>query len=177
MGAGLGWKMAQDGCENPVNVVIDIPAGDVAYPALQNAYEVGGGDPGRVAAWSRSLAVPGDYSAQVAEATDGSDCIAGGISDSNWAAWLPAMAAAGADQRLYGLQGNLNSVIVEQFPELTEGAVISGSYPNIAGADVGGLPRRARGVRRARPRLEQPRRARDVGGVDGVHRDRRGDVR
>ena len=45
MGAGLGWKMAQDGCENPVNVVIDIPAGDVAFPALKAAYEVGGGDP------------------------------------------------------------------------------------------------------------------------------------
>ena len=132
MGAGLGWKMAQDGCENPVNVVIDIPAGDVAYPALQNAYEVGGGDPD---AWRmvKIPAVPGDYSAQVAEATNGSDCIAGGISDSNWAAWLPAMAAAGADQRLYGLQGNLNGMIAEQFPELTEGAIVSGSYPNIAG--------------------------------------------
>ena len=132
MGAGLGWKMAQDGCENPVNVVIDIPAGDVAYPALQAAYEVGGGEPG---AWRmvKIPAVPGDYSAQVAEATNGSDCIAGGISDSNWAAWLPAMAAAGATQRLYGLQGNLNGVIAEQFPELTEGAIISGSYPNISG--------------------------------------------
>ena len=132
MGAGLGWKMAQDGCENPVNVVIDIPAGDVAYPALQAAYEVGGGEPG---AWRmvKIPAVPGDYSAQVADATNGSDCIAGGISDSNWAAWLPAMAAAGADQRLYGLQGNLNGVIAEQFPELTEGAIISGSYPNISG--------------------------------------------
>jgi ABC-type branched-subunit amino acid transport system substrate-binding protein len=132
MGAGLGWKMAQDGCENPVNVVIDIPAGDVAYPALLNSYEVGGGDP---AAFRQVKInpVPGDYSAQVAEATDGSDCIVGGISDSNWAAWLPAMAAAGANQRLYGLQGNLNSKIAEQFPELTEGAVISGSYPNIAG--------------------------------------------
>ena len=43
------------------------------------------------------------------------------------------MAAAGADQRLYGLQGNLNGKIAEQFPELTEGAVISGSYPNIVG--------------------------------------------
>ena len=133
MGAGLGWKMAQDGCENPVNVVIDIPAGDVAYPALQAAYEVGGGEPG---AWRmvKIPAVPGDYSAQVADATNGSDCIAGGISDSNWAAWLPAMAAAGADQRLYGLQGNLNGVIAEQFPELTEGAIISNSYPNISGS-------------------------------------------
>ena len=70
----------------------------------------------------------------MAEATEGSDCIAGGIADSNWAAWLPAMAAAGADQRLYGLQGNLNSKIAEQFPELTEGAIISGSYPNIEGS-------------------------------------------
>ena len=70
MGAGIGWKMAQDGCENPVNVVIDIPAGDVAYPALLNAYEVGGGDP---TAWRmvKIPPVPQDYSAQVAEATAG----------------------------------------------------------------------------------------------------------
>ncbi len=132
MGAGLGWKMAQDGCENPVNLVIDIPAGDVAFPAVQAAYAVGGGDPEAIR-MVKIPAIPQDYSAQVAEATEGSDCIAGGISDSNWAAWLPAMAAAGANQRLYGLQGNLNSKIVEQFPELTEGAVVSGSYPNIAG--------------------------------------------
>jgi ABC-type branched-subunit amino acid transport system substrate-binding protein len=132
-GAGIGWKMAQDGCEKPVNVVLDIPAGDVAYPALVNAYEVGGGDPD---AWRmvKISAVPGDYSAQVADAiSGGTDCIAGGISDSNWAALLPAMASAGADVRLYGLQGNLNSKIAEEFPELTEGGVVSNSYPNIEG--------------------------------------------
>jgi len=133
MGAGLGWKMAQDGCKHPVDVVLDIPAGDVALPALKNAYKVGGGDPN---AWKvvKISAVPQDYSAQVAEATAGTDCIAGGISDSNWAAWLPAMAAAGANQRLYGLQGNLNGKIAEQFPELTNGGVVSNSYPNIDGA-------------------------------------------
>ena len=65
--------------------------------------------------------------------TDGTDCIAGGIADSNWAALLPAMAAAGANQRLYGLQGNLNGKIAEEFPELTEGGVVSNSYPNIEG--------------------------------------------
>ena len=94
-----------------------------------NAYKVGGGDPN---AWKtvKIAAVPQDYSAQVAEATSGeADCIAGGMSDSNWAAWLPAMAAAGADQRLYGLQGNLNGKIAEQFPELTEGGVVSGLVP------------------------------------------------
>ena len=67
-------------------------------------------------------AVPGDYSAQVAEAiSGGTDCIAGGIADSNWAALLPAMAAAGANVRLYGLQGNLNGKIAEEFPELPRG--------------------------------------------------------
>jgi len=133
MGAGLGWKMAQDGCKHPVDVVLDIPAGDVALPALKNAYKVGGGDPNAFKV-VKIAAVPQDYSAQVAEATEGTDCIAGGISDSNWAAWLPAMAAAGANQRLYGLQGNLNGKIAEQFPELTNGGVVSGSYPNIDGA-------------------------------------------
>jgi len=132
-GAGLGWKMAQDGCEHPVNVVIDIPAGDVAYPAVTAAYGVGGGDPD---AWRmvKIPQVPGDYSAQVADAiSGGTDCIAGGIADSNWAALLPALAASGAEVRLYGLQGNLNGKIAEEFPELTEGGVVSNSYPNIEG--------------------------------------------
>jgi ABC-type branched-subunit amino acid transport system substrate-binding protein len=132
-GAGIGWKMAQDGCEKPVNVVLDIPAGDVAYPALTAAYGVGGGDP-EAFRMVKISAVPGDYSAQVADAlSGGTDCIAGGVSDSNWAALLPAMASAGADVRLYGLQGNLNSKIAEEFPELTEGGVVSNSYPNIEG--------------------------------------------
>jgi ABC-type branched-subunit amino acid transport system substrate-binding protein len=133
MGAGLGWKMAQDGCKHPAFVVLDIPAGDVAFPAVKNAYKVGGGDPNAFKEVKIS-AVPGDYSAQVAEATSGTDCIDGGISDSNWAAWLPAMAAAGAHQRLYGLQGNLDGKIAQQFPDLTEGAIVSNSYPNIAGS-------------------------------------------
>jgi ABC-type branched-subunit amino acid transport system substrate-binding protein len=133
-GAGNGWKMAQDGCESVVVVYVDIPAGDAAHPAVLNGYTVGGGDPANV----RVVKIPlqaQDYSAQVAEAlSGGTDCIAGGISDSNWATWLPGMMAAGAEGvRLYGLQGNLNGKIAEQFPEITEGAIVSNSYPNIAG--------------------------------------------
>ena len=33
-----------------------------------------------------------DYSAQAAQAIDGTDCIYGGISDQNWMAFLPAIA-------------------------------------------------------------------------------------
>jgi hypothetical protein len=131
-GAGDGWKMAQDGCKSPVFLVLDIPAADAAYPAVKNAFRVGGGDPSKFKEVKIS-ATPGDYSAQVAEATKSSDCIDGGIADANWAAWLPAMQAAGAHQRLYGLQGNLDGKITAQFPELTNNAVVSNSYPNIAG--------------------------------------------
>jgi ABC-type branched-subunit amino acid transport system substrate-binding protein len=134
-GAGNGWKMAQDGCESVVVVYVDIPAGDAAHPAFLAAYEVGGGDPANVRVVKIPLTAQ-DYSAQVAEALEGgTDCIAGGISDSNWATWLPGMMAAGAEGvTLYGLQGNLNGPIAEQFPEITEGAIVSNSYPNISGA-------------------------------------------
>jgi hypothetical protein len=132
-GAGLGWKMAKDGCKNPVFVVLDIPAGDVAYPAVKNAYQVGGGDPSKFREVKISPTAQ-DYSAQVAEATSkGADCIDGGIADSNWAAWLPAMQTSGAHQRLYGLQGNLDGKIAQQFPELTANGVVSNSYPDITG--------------------------------------------
>jgi ABC-type branched-subunit amino acid transport system substrate-binding protein len=130
-GAGVAWKMAKDGCKTPAYVVLDIPAGEVGLPAFRNAFQVGGGDPSKVKVVKISPTAQ-DYSPQVAEATGGGvDCVYGGISDSNWAAWLPASEAAGADQRLYGLQGNLNSKIVEQFPDITDGAVVSNSYPNI----------------------------------------------
>jgi hypothetical protein len=131
-GAGDGWKMGQDGCKSPVFLVLDLPAADAAYPAVKNAYRVGGGDPAKFKEVKISP-TPGDYSAQVAEATKGSDCIDGGIADANWAAWLPAMQAAGGHQRLYGLQGNLDGKITAQFPDLTNNAVVSNSYPNIAG--------------------------------------------
>jgi hypothetical protein len=133
-GAGLGWKMAQDGCKHPVFLVLDLPAADAAYPAVKSAYRVGGGNPSNFKEVKISP-TPGDYSAQVAEATGGNvDCIDGGIADANWAAFLPGMQAAGAKQRLYGLQGNLDGKIAAQFPTLTNNAIVSNSYPNIGGS-------------------------------------------
>ena len=35
------------------------------------------------------------------------------------------MKAAGANQRLYGPQGNLDAKVAEEFPDVTEGAVMS----------------------------------------------------
>ena len=116
----------------------------------------------------------GDYSAQVAQAIDGTDCIYGGIADSNWAACLPAMESLGGTQRLYGHQGNLNSVIAAAVPRADQDGISVNVVPEHRRADVGRLPRRARGVRRSGPRLEQPGRARHVGGIRGVRPDRQG---
>ena len=130
---GAATRMHEDGCEKPVQVYVDIPAADLGVTAFSNAWKAAGGDPGVLEVVKIPLTAQ-DYSSQVAQATDGgADCIYGGISDSNWAAWLPAMQSAGADQRLYGLQGNLNSKIVEQFPDQTDGGIVVNSYPNIEG--------------------------------------------
>lgn len=130
--AGAAVKMVGDDCQRPAVVFIETPAIEVAKQQVSNAFRSKGFDPGR----AKFVTIPieaQDYSAQAAQATDGTDCLYGGISDSNWAALLPAMQSLGADQRLYGHQGNLNGKIAEQFPDLTENGVVVNSYPNIDG--------------------------------------------
>lgn len=129
---GAITKMVADKCENPAVVYIETPAIELAIDTAADAFRSMDFDPER----SKIIRIPitaQDYSAQVAQAIDGTDCIYGGISDSNWAAFLPAMRSLGGDQRLYGHQGNLNAVIAEQFPDLTQDAVVVNSYPHIDG--------------------------------------------
>ena len=125
-------KMMEDGCKKPASMLVDVASKDLAKSFIDKAYQSKGFDPANAKFVTLPLAAQ-DYSAQVAEATDGTDCIYGGIADSNWAAFLPAFKSAGATQRLYGLQGNLNGKIAEAFPKETEGGIVVNSYPNIAG--------------------------------------------
>ena len=156
--------MAEDGCKHPVDVVLDIPAGDVALPSVEERLQ---GRRAAIRTRARSSRSPPSRRTTAPRSprrSSGTDCIAGGISDSNWAAWLPAMAAAGANQRLYGLQGNLNGKIAEQFPELTKGGVVVERRTRTSPAPMWDDYRAVAGeVQGARPRLEQPRRARARG--------------
>lgn len=130
--AGAVGKMVDDGCKHPAVVYIETPALDFANQVAKDVFKYKGFNPDD----AKYITIPitaQDYSAQVAQAIDGTDCIYGGIADSNWAAFLPAMASLGGTQRLYGHQGNLNSVIAAQFPELTQDGISVNSYPNIAG--------------------------------------------
>lgn len=130
--AGAVTKMVADKCQSPAVVYIETPAIEFAIEQAENAFRSMDFDPAD-ATFVRIPIEAQDYSAQVARAIDGTDCIYGGIADSNWAAFLPAMRSLGGDQRLYGHQGNLNEVIAEQFPDLTQDGIAVNSYPHIDG--------------------------------------------
>jgi ABC-type branched-subunit amino acid transport system substrate-binding protein len=130
--AGAVARMVDDGCKHPAVVYIETASLEFATDVAKDVFAFKGFDPDD----AKYITIPitaQDYSAQVAQAIDGTDCIYGGIADSNWAAFLPAMESLGGTQRLYGHQGNLNSVIAAQFPELTQDGISVNSYPNIEG--------------------------------------------
>ncbi len=128
--AAQAWKAAQDGCKNPAAIQVDIAVKDLFFDQMRNGFKAGGLDPKRPKYISMPPE-PQDYSSQAAQATSGTDCIVGSMSEDNWAAFLPAYRAAGGTQRLYGPQGQLNEKIAKQFPQETQNAVVVNSYPNI----------------------------------------------
>ena len=174
-GAGLGWKMAQDGCEKPVNVVIDIPAGDVAYPAVVAAYEVGGGAPDawrmvKIPPSPRRLQRPGGGRHQRRYRLHRRRHR--GLELGGLAPGLGGVGRRGAAVRVAGQPEQQDRRGV---PRAHRGRRRVQLVPQHRGSDVGGLPGVARGVRRTRPRLEQPRRPGHVDGVHRVQERRRGD--
>ncbi|MGH2477159.1 MAG: hypothetical protein ACRDIL_18020, partial [Candidatus Limnocylindrales bacterium] len=126
-------QMVKDGCENLVQVYGDLPVADVFAGLFANGYKSTGGDPSGLKVVRIPLE-PGDYSAQAAQVGD-ADCLFGNISQINWPSLITALNGVGASPNLYGPQGNLDEVIVEQFPAETEGATILNVYPSI-NADV-----------------------------------------
>ena len=130
--AGAVGRMVDDGCKHPAVVYIETASLQFATDVAKDVFKFKGFNPDDAKYITIPIAAQ-DYSAQVAQAIDGTDCIYGGIADSNWAAFLPAMKSLGGTQRLYGHQGNLNSVIAKQFPELTQDGISVNAYPDIAG--------------------------------------------
>jgi hypothetical protein len=124
-------KMIDDGCTNIVQAYGDLPAADLFSALFANGYKSKGLDPAGLKVVKIPL-VPGDYSAQAAQIGD-ADCLYGSVTYLQWPSLITALNGVGASPRLYGLQGNLNSGVVEQFPEETEGAVVVNTYPNFEG--------------------------------------------
>jgi ABC-type branched-subunit amino acid transport system substrate-binding protein len=130
--AGAAIRMAEDGCKHIVEVYGNLPSTPFLAAAFAGGYKSKGLDPS-VLKVVKIPNVPGDYSAQAAQMT-GADCLWGNVTDLHWPPLITALDGVGAHPRLYGIQGNLDSKIAEQFPQETDGAVVVGSYPDLSAA-------------------------------------------
>jgi ABC-type branched-subunit amino acid transport system substrate-binding protein len=124
---GLVKRAVDDGCQNINGVIIE---GAEAFKPLMEAAAKGLNT--KIGKYVTLPATAKDYSAEVAEATDGADCLVMVVSETPYIAWMPAFAQSGSEARMYGPQGNLNEKVAEGFEEVTNGDVIAGMYPDIA---------------------------------------------
>jgi len=116
-----------DKCEKLNAVIID--GGQVFIPPMENAMKAYGKKFGEIVIIS---GVAQDYSAEVAKATAGVDCVATVISETPYITWNTAWTQSGTTARQYGPQGNLNEVSAKGNEESTDGDVIAGMYPDIS---------------------------------------------
>jgi ABC-type branched-subunit amino acid transport system substrate-binding protein len=127
---GLVQRAVQDGCKRISSVVIDgaqpyIEPMDNALKALGTSFV----RPPIILPQTST-----DDSSYVTRATSGSDCLIMIVSETLWKPWFAAYQAVGATQRLYGPQGNLDSVSIQGFQSIANGDVIAGSFPDISTA-------------------------------------------
>jgi len=126
-GVGLVKRAAEDGCKNINGVIIE---GAEAFKPLLDAAAKGSNV--KINKYVTLPATARDYSPQVAQATDGADCLVMIVSETPYIAWMPAFAQSGAEARMYGPQGNLNEKVAKGFEEQTEGDVAGGMYPDLS---------------------------------------------
>ncbi|WP_189339241.1 ABC transporter substrate-binding protein [Williamsia muralis] len=131
MQSGMAVKAAADGCKNTVWIGSDAGATtDLQVSLAKSGLKSMGAAP-----LKDVIRIPlkaQDYSAQVTQALKGSDCLISPIPEASLAPFLSAFASQGGDQRIYGLQGLLNENVAKQFPEQTDGAVVTGMYQDLS---------------------------------------------
>jgi branched-chain amino acid transport system substrate-binding protein len=124
---GAVKRAVDDGCVNINAVVID--GAQVFIPPMENAMKALGKE------FGTTVILPPagqDYSAEVAQATDGADCVVAVISETPYITWNTAWTQSGTEARQYGPQGNLNEVSAAGNEAATDGDVIAGMYPDIS---------------------------------------------
>jgi len=124
---GAVKRAVDDGCENINAVVID--GAQVFIPPMENAMKALGKEFGDTVILPPTAQ---DYSAEVAQATSGADCVVAVISETPYITWNTAWTQSGTEARQYGPQGNLNAVSAKGNEESTDGDVIAGMYPDLS---------------------------------------------
>jgi branched-chain amino acid transport system substrate-binding protein len=125
---GMVQRAKQDGCKHVVGVIIQ--GAESFEPLMTNASHALGI---KINKYVSLPATAKDYSSQVAQATSGgTDCLLMVVSETPYIAWNNAFQQSGSTARMYGPQGNLDSVSVKGFTSVTNGDVIAGMFPDIS---------------------------------------------
>ena len=124
---GAVKRAVDDGCKNINAVIID--GAQIFVPPMENAMKALGKTFGKTVILPPTAQ---DYSAEVAQATEGADCVIGIISETPYITWNTAWTQSGTTARQYGPQGNLNSVSAKGNESSTDGDVVAGMYPDIS---------------------------------------------
>ncbi len=125
---GMVRQAVEDGCE-AINAVIVEGADAIFQGPMENAMAAYGRE------FNDVMIIPNaapDYSAEVAQATTGVDCMVIVLSEGPFLTWNTAMQQSGSDVQQYGPQGNLNNISAVGAEEVTDGNIISGMYPDIS---------------------------------------------
>ena len=123
------YIMKEDECENPAFVYLD-PYREYLTGLAQQSFAFYGVYADN-AKFVSVPAVPGDFSAQAAEASDGTDCVWLSMSAAGMGAFVAGLQTVGADVRVYGAQGNFTTELADAYPDLLEGGVVLNAYPNL----------------------------------------------
>jgi ABC-type branched-subunit amino acid transport system substrate-binding protein len=126
-GVGLVKRAVEDGCKSMNGVIIE---GAEAFKPLLDAAAKNLNT--KINKYVTLPATARDYSAQVAEATSGADCLIMIVSETPYVAWMSAYAQSADKPKMYGPQGNLNEVAIKGNEQAAEGAVVAGMYPDLS---------------------------------------------
>ena len=125
---GAVKKAVEDGCVN-INAVVAEGADAIFLPPMVNAMKAYGREFNDVITPSP---VSQDYSADVARATSGVDCMVVVKSETPFLTWNIAYQQAETSVKQYGNQGNLNAVSAKGAERATDGNIIGGMYPDLS---------------------------------------------
>ncbi len=126
---GAVKRAVADGCTNINAVIID--GAQIFIPPMENAIKALGKSFGKTVILPPTAQ---DYSSEVAQASDGADCVIAIMSETPFVTWNTAWTQSGTTARQYGPQGNLNQVSAKGNEDSTDGDIIAGVYPDISTA-------------------------------------------
>jgi hypothetical protein len=125
---GAVKKAVEDGCVN-INAVVAEGADAIFLPPMINAMKAYGRE-------FKDILTPSpvsqDYSADIARATSGVDCMVVVKSETPFLTWNTAYEQAQTSVKQYGNQGNLNAVSAKGAERATDGNIIGGMYPDLS---------------------------------------------